>query len=377
MFLISTYVDGPYWVSSLEPLLYPTGCSFYRVFSYREDYVYPKTFLETLIDEDQSAAFLADSARNDGLFGLRFKNTEEIEYRGMFIPLRQVTLTTIIPSDTLQIQFRLGNYVDFNADRKFRSISLDGIIDSSRPENLLLLEVSKSLKSNLTFSAELPKLFWEKLGEDTAFSRHARENFKGTVTLRVVSVHERGKKESLLPESIEEKGRIRTFGFKFRSGKVYDIQLAINRSITQDISDVHAPFEYLLKAPANHYLVSKDRLAVSGNYRVENVWLQPIVSEPAPVALEWLPVKKGEEGILADPNRDKILPSSTLILAVSKFWNKARIIDALLSLAFLIVATFFFYKASVMNLQDKALVAAGAAAAALFANFIKDFIKGR
>src|ERR1700752_3713557 len=39
MIVIATITNGPYWRSSFEPMLYPSGVSFYRPFSYREQWV--------------------------------------------------------------------------------------------------------------------------------------------------------------------------------------------------------------------------------------------------------------------------------------------------------------------------------------------------
>ena len=83
-YLLASYVDGPYWKSSLEILLFPTGCSFYRPFSYKKSWV-GKT-VEATRDDDPMYT---------GYVGMRFRDEKREGIRNYYIPLRRVDYVLI------------------------------------------------------------------------------------------------------------------------------------------------------------------------------------------------------------------------------------------------------------------------------------------
>ncbi|MCI0562635.1 MAG: hypothetical protein MN733_29500, partial [Nitrososphaera sp.] len=110
MFLLCTYLDSDRWESGLEPLLYPTGMSFYRPFSYRQTYFHPGQLADQLTEPTQRNSLLA-TKWNEGFFGVRFRDTTQPEFLSVFVPLRKVELVNVDASDQINLAFRLGQYV--------------------------------------------------------------------------------------------------------------------------------------------------------------------------------------------------------------------------------------------------------------------------
>jgi hypothetical protein len=389
MFILSTYADGPYWTSSLEPLLYPTGCSFYRPFSYQEPYLTP-ILLDVFKDEKQLKSFLADKNRNNGVFGIRFRNVVEPEYRGKLVPLRRLKLTDVQIKDTVQVSFRLDDYVKLSAQERFEAIKLDGIVDYSKPENTLMFEIPSSKMQAFDYDLEAPNKLWLRLTDDQSISESVRNIFLGAMVLRLIRVTERGSGATLEPKLLESGSERPSFGFELRSGTVYDFDLAYNRLFGPGESEELIKHDFLLRSPGEHFAVSRDRLPITGNYRTETIWVQPQVGQPASVLLEWVGVTKGEKDALANPAVDKILPLRVPVISLAAFWSRRRVLDGVLTVLFLVAAVTSFYFAvdpsaisRVSPIQQaqydtlgKALLAVGAASAGLFASFLKDFIKG-
>lgn len=395
MFILATFADKGYWPSCLEPLLYPTDCSFYRPFSYREAYVSPS--LLNVFNSDQLEKLLLTKSWNNGIFGIRFRDETQPEYRGKFIPLRLVTLTAVEVTDSLQVSFRLGEYVRLSEQLKLQPIILDGIVDYSKPEDTLMVEIPLDrvqVLSSLAHQPEFPMGLWDRLADDAALSEIARQNFMGTIVLRLKRVSERGETGGLTPTALQPKANDRAYGFVLRSGKVYDLDLAYQRIIAPGQPLPQIPYEFAFRSPFDHFNVSRDRLRITGNYRREVVWIQPRVGRPAPTVLEWVGVKSGEKDLIADPKKDKILPLQIPILSQDRFWTHGRTIDFIFTAILLAAAVASFYFAINTSLipgvagdlpqvqqrasdLSKILTAVGAACAGLFGAFLKDFMKGR
>src|SRR5438105_589840 len=131
MFVLATFADGPYWTSSLEPLCYPIGISFYRPFSYRTNYVFPDTLLEVFTSAARLSTFLKDPLQNTGVFGMRFRDST---HRGNFVPLRKITLTSIVLTDTIQIRFSVGDYVKLSPDGTLPLINIADVVPVGQSE---------------------------------------------------------------------------------------------------------------------------------------------------------------------------------------------------------------------------------------------------
>jgi hypothetical protein len=347
MFILSAFADRPYWLSCLEPLLYPSGCSFYRPFSYREEYV-AEPLRSELRNPVRLDAFLSDQERNTGLFGIRFKDESEPQYRGRFIPLRKVRLTNVQVSDTYQLSFKIEEYIKLTANETLQSVGLDDIVDYRNPEDTLLFEIPETkLEAFSSFSSQpnLPSRLWDKLADDQTLSQIARRNFIGTIVLRLVQISERGETTPLIPESLEPTVRHKTFGFRLESNKSYDLDLAYNRilssgekmppEVEKSPPEVEKkaegmPFDFAFRSPSEHFDIAQDRVPLTGNYRRQTIWLEPKVGRPGPIFLDWIGVKKTDRDSMADPKIDKILTLHVPVLTLAEKWPTERIVYAVI-----------------------------------------------
>jgi hypothetical protein len=404
MFILSAFADRPYWLSCLEPLLYPSGCSFYRPFSYREEYV-AEPMRSTLKTPDHLHTFLSDQKRNSGIFGIRFKDEGEPQYRGRFIPLREVRLTNVQVSDTYQLSFKVGEYINLTPNGRLQSLELDGIVNYQDPEDILLFEVPESKVedfSSLSSQPGLPSRLWDKLGDDQNLSLIARRNFIGAFVLRLVQISERGEPTPLIPKSLEPTVRHPTFGFRLEANKAYDLDLAYNRILSAgenmppeaDKLPEGMPFDFAFRSPAEHFDIAQDRMPLTGNYRRQTIWLEPKVGRPGTVFLDWIGVKKADRDSMADPKIDKILPLHVPVLTLAEKWPTERIVYAVIvivSFVGALVSLYFAYRLGTRPVAEtpqqqvppppSPLIPLFTSIAAFFlatsAAYLKDLIKGK
>ncbi|HKO60735.1 MAG TPA: hypothetical protein VJV03_06205 [Pyrinomonadaceae bacterium] len=362
-----TYANGPYWRSAIEPLLYPSGCSFYRPFSYRREYL-SDSLSAAFATANERKRFLSDEDRCQGIFGLSFNSTEGKAFYESFIPLRIVTLTDIQGTDEYHLFFRLGPYVKLEETKKLRRLSLSGLVDFDKPTTRLMIDISATgplfkeattlLKGNAPHS-ELPTGFWDSLIKDESVSTKAKQNFDGATILRLLEVRERGESRQLEPTLLKRKLDLReirenrtstrlVYGFDLQAETVYDIQLAYSRLLPRGKESEHQVGAYKFASPAEHYEVSKLQIPITGNYRYEGIWIRPKKGQPAPTTLDWVGtsvLKKGDNQEQADPNSQKIIGLQIPILNHYTFWTTERIIYALLVVVFSISAAAAFWKA--------------------------------
>lgn len=376
MFMLCAFADKMYWASCIEPLLYPKGCSFYRPFSYREDYISP-SLLSVFKDINQLEKLLPIESWNNGIFCIRFRDESEPKYRGIFIPLRLITLTNVNVTDTIQVNFRLGGYVRLSPQRKLRAFSLDGIVDYKKEEYMLLIDIppNKTERINsLEYQPDFPAGLWDSLAEDESLSPIAKENFTGTAVLRLVQISERGEITPLSPKLIrKDKKDLGVYGFELRSGNLYDFDFAYSRIIAPKESIQQIQFDYSFNSPIAHLDVSRDRIVITGNYRREPIWIRPKVGLPGPTFLEWIGMNKTEKGIAADPSRDKILDFRLPVKLLYRFWSRERIINSVLTVTFLVLSGVFFYLAIKSHIPQ-IFIALCAFSAGLFGSSLKDFL---
>src|SRR5262249_35560547 len=107
-----TYVDSERWPSAIEPLLYPSGFTFYRPFSYRREYFVPEQLADQLADPTQVRSLLRTPSWNDAIFGVRFSVNSDPDFRPFFVPLRRIKLISCERVDALSIRFNLGDFVE-------------------------------------------------------------------------------------------------------------------------------------------------------------------------------------------------------------------------------------------------------------------------
>lgn len=402
MFILSAFADRQYWPSCLEPLLYPTGCSFYRPFSYREGYL-AESLRNELKDPARREKFLSDADRNKGIFGIRFKDESEPQYRGVFIPLREIKLTNVQFSDSFQLSFKVDQYVKLTPQGTLHSIGLRGIVDYEEPENTLLFEIpddETEAFSAFSYQADLPSHLWDKLADDESLSQIARGNFIGTLLLRLIRVSERGEPAALTPTSLEPKLQHPVYGFKLETGRAYDLDLAYHRILAAGESlpahlatlPKEMPYDFAFKSPPEHFDIAQDRLPITGNYRRQAIWVEPKVGRPGSIFLDWIGVKKTDKDSMADPKIDKVLPLHVPVISLAKNWPAERIVYAVVVGISFVGALICSYLAYRVGTQLKPasgqaatqtsspvvplLTAMAAFFGATFFGYLKDLIKG-
>jgi len=367
-----------YWTSCIEPLLYPKGCSFYRPFSYREEYISP-SLISVFKDTNQLERLLPLESWNKGIFCIRFRDDGHPEYRGSFIPLRLITLTNVNVTDTIQINFRLGDYIKLSPEGRLKSLSLEGIIDFTKDEHMLLIDIPPN-KTELLISlgnqTDFPAKLWERLADDDALSPIAKENFTGTVVLRLIQIFEKGETAVLSPKQLSKGGKnYNVYGYELKSETLYDFDFAYSRIIAAKKSMQQVPFDYMFNSPSTQFDVSRDRIVITGNYRRELVWAQPRIGRPAPTFLEWIGIKKTERSIAADPSKDKILDFRLPVKLLKRFWSKEKIIEAVVTGISLIFSVTSFVLAITTTHISSILIPIGAFFAGLFGSTLKDFLR--
>lgn len=403
MFLLCTYANGPYWRSCLEPLLYPSGCSFYRPFSYRAEYL-SNDLAATFKSAKQTEQFLNDDDRRVGIFGMSFNTTEGKEFYERFIPLRLVTLTEVQVADEFHLFFKLGDYVTLDG-KKLRSVSLTGFVDFAHPQIQLMQTVPdlSDLKGTLkgltkpgSCTTESPAGLWERFISDDALSTKAKENFKDATVLRILSVTERGQNTKLLPVLLKKRFDLndirenrresrKVFGYELRAGRLFDFQFAYTRLVPSGQEGDLLNAGYHFDNPEDHFEVSRKTLPITGNYRYEEIWTKPKRGQPAPISLDW-------HGLRCDPQsappagaskaHEKVIGVRIPVMIQAQFWTAERLAYALSALVFGIAASFLFYKAYQLgsippapNQPPSPLIAISTAAGAFFAGTAGSFLQ--
>jgi hypothetical protein len=366
MYILCTYANGPYWRSSLEPLLYPSGCSFYRPFSYRPEYL-SDNLVRIFSDRSETKHFLADDALSNGVFGISFNSTEGKEFYETFIPLRFVELLDAQGVDEFHLYFRLGDYIKLDDQGKFRRLMLNEFVNWATPKTKLMIDAPdgsnldkelRKLRRSEFHRLDSPVGLWDRFIKDESLSDKAKKNFSGATILRLLEISERGKvgrvapallKKKLSLDEIRENGydARKVYGFDFTAGKTYEVQLAYHRLVPTGSEGEHLSAAYEFVTPTEDFDVSKRKLLITGNYRYENIWVKALRGRPAPTSLEWTgTTKEKAEGAANESVQDQeLIGISVPVMSQQRFWTIERGIYAVLAFVFGLAALFFFFKA--------------------------------
>lgn len=338
--LLATYIDGIYWRSALEVMLYPTGCSFYRHFAYRRQYAGCNV---TQTPEEVSTL-------PSGYVGMRFLDQQGMGTRPLYIPLRRIDKIVIRAGDEFYVSFRLGPYVQHEKRGQFLSFDLSEKLGNQyqADRDTLLARLPAE------FAEELDKLphtgssspdIWSRFLDDPNLAHAARDRLVNTCILQLVKVSARGSADTLAPSRLEKlgPGRRERWGYKLVAGRVYDFDL-VHRTLSKPgvISEI-GRIAYECTESPDRVRLSRSRIPQTGNYREEQVWIQPWVPEPAPTFLEWEPVLEGAEARRAS-ERGSALSLRVPFLVAPIPWYK--FIELLvIGVLFLLAGGYFFRSA--------------------------------
>ena len=167
---LATNADGPYWFSALEVLLYPVGCSFYRCFSYRRQWVSPSVANELGNAPDNILRW------PEAIVGMRFSKQPPAGSRTRFIPLRQIRDVHVALGNEAQIDFVFGPFVSLSNNEQLVQwqVAAEHAFCNEAPYrgwNRLLLRVDEAIVGGLDcltalqYQNEPPNSLWDRLTE--------------------------------------------------------------------------------------------------------------------------------------------------------------------------------------------------------------------
>ena len=377
MFLLCTYVNGDRWPSALEPLLYPTGITFYRPFSYRQEYFHPIQAAQQLSDQAQRDALIKQPTWNWGFFGIRYRQEED--YVSRFVPLRKITITDIRSADVLNIRFRLGAFVIPILDQQRRSLprfDLTGAVTNPN-ETKLFIDAPQALAemaAKIATSEDFPSHFWESFEQE--LSPVAWEKIRNAVILRLSAVRRRGTDSNISPSQIDSS--VHVYGYSFRAGHAYDLALSHYR-IVQKGKDVPTPdHQFVLNNPAEEVSSSRKAFQLLGNYRDDDMWVKPLNPTEGPIELALESTRLDQPQAFVDPVSSRMIGLKIPIIVKKKAWATIRWVDLVLSLIGFILPVFLYrFYVHANETTQKVLLLFIAALVSVGINSVKDFFSAK
>lgn len=327
MFLLCTYADSDRWLSAIEPMLYPTGITFYRPFSYRQKYFEPETLAEQLTDPTQSPGLMKNAQWNQGFFGIRFQDQTEADYLPLFVPLRRVSLTKIEKADNINVYFRLGPFVvpeysemlGVSALPKLNLSSAVGDISATKLF-VLLRDTEKNITAKWVLNEGFPAGFWEVF--EKSLSKAALGKMRNTVLLRLVSLRKRGENIDLKPTLIDDTKP--SYGYKLNQGSAYDLGVSYTRLIEPGSTVAPVSHQFTLTNTSEEFQASRRFIQIVGNYRAEEIWISPKIAAPGPIPLTLEPCAVGVPSSPVDQTTSKIAGLRVLTFIAPKRWTLDR-----------------------------------------------------
>ena len=112
------YGDGELWQNINEVVSYPSGCTFYRDFRYRDKKV-QASILADIKNKDQRMKFQGKK----GILAIRFFSEK---FQSLLLPVREIEINHInyLP-DNQSVSFTFGRMIDFTQSLDLRSLSLE------------------------------------------------------------------------------------------------------------------------------------------------------------------------------------------------------------------------------------------------------------
>jgi hypothetical protein len=333
MFLLCSYIDSDRWPSAIEPLLYPRGLTFYRPFSYRTDYFLPNQLVDQLADRSQMSKLLGTQNSNNAIFGVRFRKQTQPDFRQFFVPLRKVTLLSSERKDEINIRFQLGDFVkpvvSGDGTKSLPKLDLAALVGSAGDAKLFLQlgKAEQEVAEKWTSTPDFPQDFWDALLG--SLSTAARQQVKDTVVLRLDGLKARGKGPFLAPEEIDSERPTR--GYKLRQGTTYDVNLYYKRLVEKGVEPEALKYFFVLSNPTQEFQASRRSVRVMGNYRSEEIWIQPETGTPGPIELAFEPARIDEAAQIADQASSKMIGLKVPISVKAKLCTAPRLVNLILS----------------------------------------------
>jgi hypothetical protein len=372
MFALSTYVDQERWPSAFEPLLYPTGISFYRSFSYTPDYFEP----EQLAGQFRDSRLLSGLISQPTVFGLRFSKDSGEPFTRQFIPLRMVSLSEVRVSDSIDFRFKLGPYVtpEFRQASEPPSLpKLDLSTQLADPAKVrLFIQLSDAHVAEMNkwkLSDVRPDNYWPAIARE--LSDFAYQKVRGALLLTLESMKERGSETILQGTELQNK----VFGYQLKQGNVYDLVLRHHRVLRRG-DKIPLAHVFRITNPESELSASRRLIFILGNYRAADIWVSPLAPTPGQIEIGIEPRSIDSPEKPVDPGESRAIGIQVPVSVERRFWTRARMVN-LIALVGSAVAAFILIWAQRRGITEdtrKAFIGIYATCAAVFLGALKDFI---
>lgn len=380
VFALCTYADGDRWTSAIEPLLYPTGVTFYRPFSYRTAYFEPTLTADQLRDPAQRSTLLKQPTWNTGFFGVRFRRESGQEFMSRFVPLRRVTIVDASVSDVLNLRFKLGSYIVPQhlpgESPALPRIDLSPLIGDLAETKLFIYlpDTQSQVAAQWGQSDDFPRDFW------TAFERElstsAWDRIRNAVMLRLAAVRRRGETAKLQATEIDKKTHI--WGYELQQNKTYDLELSHNRLIQQGQDIPAVQQQYRLSNPVEEIAASKRSIQIIGNYRADDTWVSPLIFTQGPIEIAFEPARLDQPQAVVDELAARTIGIKLPVIVRKKRWPAIRWINLFLFVALSVISALILCKyKQVSDATQKVLLVVVAALLSVAVNALKDFVTGK
>lgn len=376
MFLLTTYVDSERWPSAFEPLLYPSGLSFYRPFSYRAEYFHPAGIATELATPANCKKLMADADWKQGWFGFRFSKQSTPEFQKVFVPLRQVTLVAAERLDEINLSFKLGPYlVPAGEGPDLPTLELTGILDDLSATRLFIKLDDRitSIASKWKVSEDFPVGYWRAV--ERQFSVPVADKLHNALLLRLSNIKKRGDADALKTQSLDAAAS--TWGYELRRDAAYDVLLTHYRLKRKEGPVATVAHQFRLINPPEEMAASRRYIGLLGNYRADALWISPLVSGPGPIEVAIEPRRLNASDEIVDPATDKAIGLRIPVLVKAKQWSKKRYLNLGMTVVASLLGLFFvrlYVDSTTTDDSRKLLLAVIAILVSLSINALKDLL---
>lgn len=287
--VVSTFADGIYFPSALEILTPPVGCSFYRTFDHRKEWV----------DDELHHGVEPGTVRPfQAIVGIRFRRQDAATTRPehtRFVPLRFAEVQVHHDDAYVHFALRMGEYVPRSkgtADFEYWEVEpQQQFNDDGGPFLAWVATAQDRSKIERLGKRKSPDgKLWALFATSDRLSAEARMNFRGAVVPVAKSLFRQADGEHIESTEVEKspRGSI-VYGYNLRVDQRVGVELETRRIIEPNAADApEAPDFDFVTSPE---LVRPTAASVpfTGNYRQTSIYVQPRVIVGGRTDLQWTP----------------------------------------------------------------------------------------
>ena len=257
--VLSFYGDGPKWENFVYPPASPSGCSYFRPFRYRDEWV-ETGLLDRLKDEWE------DVAREELLVGARFKSSP---WEWSLLPVRKAEMTyfRFNEGEEHYIHFKVGSMFDFRERVDPQTLALSIPEDErERVGKAFFFESKLDLSAARFVDLESERAAWAGLADSLArTSLPVPSQVRNAVFLRV-QWPLKGASRVTAKELERSEGEGPLHGFKLAEGATYEFEFAHRYPSYIGTDERMPPFRVDLATSDDVVVTPRDE-EISGNYQ--------------------------------------------------------------------------------------------------------------